>query len=235
MNRDQDDWNRREHLTPDDDEIAPRARRRGPVASSSLYRNVVITIALLCSGAYLATQYLGQKKPGSPYPPTTNQTRALAPPLQEVRPPSEARAATTQPLADCIKDGNLIDESVVRCRFGRHPQPREGLQAQGMVSDAYMARFKSEQPQTQKSHEQFSENQLIQQWDGRGWYTARWQVLDNQIDSTSVCANYRRGSIEFRECRKGAKIWFKEQCRRGGTESSHQRYCSAASSFNPMS
>jgi hypothetical protein len=103
-----------------------------------------------------------------------------------------------------------------------------------MVSAAYLAQFKAERRETEKRHEQFMESHTIRGWDGKGWYIARWQVVDNWIDSTSVCANYRRGSIEFRECRKGAKVWLKEQCRSGTNQDALQRYCSAASGFNPM-
>lgn len=32
------------------------------------------------------------------------------------------------------------------------------------------------------------------------------------IDTNSVCANYKRGSFDYRDCRKAAKQWFKSQC-----------------------
>lgn len=84
----------------------------------------------------------------------------------------------------------------------------------------------------------------ISRWGGGGSIAAEWKALDNRIDSTSVCANHRRGSIEFRECRKAAKQYFKTACRDWGDQyensrddGSYQmrdRYCSAANSFSPM-
>ncbi|MFS6897500.1 hypothetical protein ABMZ29_21260, partial [Pseudomonas aeruginosa] len=64
------------------------------------------------------------------------------------------------------------------------------------------------------------------------------------IDGSSVCANHRRGSIDYRECRKAAKQHFHEQCRiwrarydndrKVSSDRMKMRYCTAASSFNPM-
>jgi hypothetical protein len=77
-----------------------------------------------------------------------------------------------------------------------------------------------------------SESHWISGWDGSGRYLATWQVVDNDVDASSVCLNYRQGSMEYRNCRKAAKQWFKNQCREGrNAEAARQRYCSAASSF----
>lgn len=228
MKRDPDDWTRDERMSADDDDLRPRNR---VVTGSRLYRNVFLLMAALAGCAYL---FLHERRPEQISPPAPPNVEITQTPLEPTRPATQARAAVPQPLADCIKEGNVIDETVVRCRFGQHPQPRDNPQAQGMVSAAYMAQFKAGQQRVARQHEQFSETHLVQQWDGKAWYTAQWRVLDNQIDSTSVCANLRRGSIEFRECRKGAKVWFRNECRRGGDDASHQRYCSAASGFNPM-
>ncbi|MGE8504673.1 MAG: hypothetical protein ACN6P1_20855 [Pseudomonas sp.] len=84
----------------------------------------------------------------------------------------------------------------------------------------------------------------IDKWSGGARYYAEWEVVNNYIEGTSVCANHRRGSIDYRECRKGAKQFFKEQCkgwsdryksdRKAWSDRMKQRYCSAASNFNPM-
>lgn len=84
----------------------------------------------------------------------------------------------------------------------------------------------------------------IKSWNGGSNYLAEWLSVNNYIDDTSVCANHRRGSIDYRECRKAAKEHFHEECRtwRARYESARKthsdrmktRYCSAASSFNPM-
>ena len=84
----------------------------------------------------------------------------------------------------------------------------------------------------------------IKSWNGGSNYLAEWIAFDNYIDGTSVCGNHRRGSIDYRECRKAAKQHFHEQCRTwrarfDGDRKDHSermriRYCGAASSFSPM-
>lgn len=40
-----------------------------------------------------------------------------------------------------------------------------------------------------------------------------WTIVNNYIDGGSVCGNHKRGSIDYQECRKGAKQFFKDECR----------------------
>lgn len=148
-----------------------------------------------------------------------------------------------QPLSNCLNGGTAINDQVLRCRFGEVPHPQADTPFNpGMVSAAYLAKYQTERL-TRSSHaakDQFtgSESHVITGWDGSRAYQATWQVVGNEIDSSSVCLNYRQGSIEFRECRKGAKQWFKEQCRAAKDEvaskAMRSSYCSAASSFSPM-
>lgn len=84
----------------------------------------------------------------------------------------------------------------------------------------------------------------IKGWNGGTNYLAEWISVSNYIDSSSVCANHRRGSIDYRECRKAAKQHFHAQCRawrvrydndrQEHSERMRQRYCSASNSFSPM-
>ncbi|WP_312381310.1 hypothetical protein [Stutzerimonas balearica] len=84
----------------------------------------------------------------------------------------------------------------------------------------------------------------IKSWNGGTTYLAQWISVNNYIDGTTVCANHRRGSIDYRECRKAAKQYFHEQCRawrarfdsdrKDHSDRMKTRYCGAASSFNPM-
>lgn len=84
----------------------------------------------------------------------------------------------------------------------------------------------------------------IKSWNGGTNYLAEWIAVNNHIDGTSVCATHRRGSIDYRECRKAAKQHFHEECRtwrarfdgdrKAHSELMRTRYCGAASSFNPM-
>ncbi|RMT81860.1 hypothetical protein ALP40_04797 [Pseudomonas viridiflava] len=117
-----------------------------------------------------------------------------------------------------------------RCRrwqaFKCVAQPRIGLLSQ------YKAHQQSQQPRLATA--QFVESAVVWQWDRKRTYIAEWSVAGNQIDDTSVCRNWRRGSIEYRECRKGAKVYFKEQCKRLPESGARQRYCSKASGFSPL-
>lgn len=55
----------------------------------------------------------------------------------------------------------------------------------------------------------------------------RWTVVNDKIDFSSVCQNYKRGSLIYRDCRKGAKVAFKQMCSR------YQPACAAANNFMP--
>ncbi|WP_405120777.1 hypothetical protein [Pseudomonas leptonychotis] len=84
----------------------------------------------------------------------------------------------------------------------------------------------------------------IKSWNGGSNYLAEWISVNNYIDGGSVCANHRKGSIDYRECRKAAKQYYHEECkswrarygndRKDYSDQMKQRYCSASSSFNPM-
>ncbi|WP_312483938.1 hypothetical protein [Stutzerimonas nitrititolerans] len=54
-----------------------------------------------------------------------------------------------------------------------------------------------------------------------------WTVVNGQIDYNSVCQNYQRGSLIYRDCRKGAKAAFKKMCSR------YEPACAAANNFMP--
>lgn len=154
-----------------------------------------------------------------------------------------------QPLADCIKAANLIDENVVTCRYGTLPRDHRPAPSSGMVSAQYLAQYKSDQANRSRTPARRSVSRdvdvkWIKGWNGGTSYLAEWHALDNRIDSSSVCVNQRRGSIDYRECRKAAKVHFREQCRawekrwerdrKDWSKLMEQRYCSAANGFSPM-
>lgn len=154
-----------------------------------------------------------------------------------------------QPLADCIKSANLIDENVVTCRYGALPRDQRTAPSSGMVSAHYLAQYQADQANRNNAPARRSASAEvtrveIRSWDGNKSYPAEWHALDNRIDSRSVCINHRRGSIDYRECRKAAKVHFREQCRgwekrwerdrQEWSKRMEQRYCSAANGFSPM-
>jgi hypothetical protein len=145
--------------------------------------------------------------------------------------------AAPKTLQECMGAGNVITDQVLRCRYGDRPRPaREEREAQGMVSTEYLAQYKAGQGvrPVRRAESGVVDSQRIPGWDNKGAYRPTWEVSGNRIDYGSVCGNYRSGSIDYRECRKGAKQWFKEQCRREPSEALRERYCSAASGFSPM-
>jgi len=54
-----------------------------------------------------------------------------------------------------------------------------------------------------------------------------WTVVNGKIDYNSVCQNYKRGSLVYRDCRKGAKVAFKGMCGR------YTPACAAENNFMP--
>lgn len=162
---------------------------------------------------------------------------------------TNAPISVPQPLTDCIETANLIDEKVVACRYGTLPRDHRPAPSSGMVSAQYLAQYKADQANrnsapTQRSASREVDQAWIERWDGGGSYLAEWHSLNNRIDSSSVCLNHRRGSIDYRECRKAAKVHFREQCRAWEkrwaqnredlSKQMEQRYCSAANGFSPM-
>ena len=58
-------------------------------------------------------------------------------------------------------------------------------------------------------------------------FTAHWRSQAGWIDYASVCANYRAGSLSYRDCRKAAKRYFVERCKAGKGAG----YCHAENNF----
>lgn len=231
-----------EPISADDDDRPRRRSPRRPGVARTL--GCVFFLLLLCltAAVYALKHYTSLLQPASP------GTQASRIPASDPVPPiyTTTPAPTPRPLLDCIKPDNLIDEAVATCHYGQYPQAATQANGPGMVSAQYMARFKADRPpphQTRSAREGI-EQATIWQWDGKRTYFAQWLVEANRIDDGSVCGNYRRGSIEYRECRKGAKVYFRDQCKEWGkrwdqsgaaaSRFAQERFCSAASMFNPM-
>lgn len=98
--------------------------------------------------------------------------------------------------------------------------------------------------QQQRSVQRERTSKWIKSWNGGTNYLAEWISVNNHIDGTTVCANHKRGSIDYRECRKAAKQHYHEECRtwrarydndrQDRSDKLRDRYCVAASSFSPM-
>lgn len=77
-------------------------------------------------------------------------------------------------------------------------------------------------------------------------YRVTWEESGGRIDSVSVCADHKRGSIPYRECRSYAVDLFAERCakhtrgveRSGGRKREKERvlkgkFCNIADRFYP--
>lgn len=238
--RDQGERACHESISADDSDRVPRRSSRRSVR----YLGCRLFLLLLC----LSAAFYGLKYYPSRLQPVATDAQASTATASTPVPPiyTTTAAPTALPLVDCIKPDNLIDEAVVTCHYGHYPQATAQTTGSGMVSAQYMARFKAERPVPHRAHSAHEgiEQATLWQWDGKRTYFAQWLVEANRIDDTSVCSNYRRGSIEYRECRKGAKVYFRDQCREWGkrweqnaaavSRSAQERFCNAASTFNPM-
>lgn len=101
----------------------------------------------------------------------------------------------------------------MRCHYGAVPRAQELASApRGMVSAAYLTQYKAGReltPVRTSSSFSFSESHWVPKSDGSGSCLAVWDVHGNRIHYGSLARNHRKGSVEYQECRKGAKQWFK--------------------------
>lgn len=234
-----------EHFSADEEDAAHYVRRH-PSTSSTFYRNLLALLVFIGLSGYGVLHYSGalQAFAGKSVS-AQSHIRQLTQPAALPAPTAQT-TQRPQPLADCIGPDNVIDEAVATCRFGQFPQVTQNHEAQGMVSDRYMAQYKADQqkPQAGRASMESVEWATVTQWDKKRTYRAVWSITDNRIEGSSVCTNWSKGSIEYRECRKGAKVYFREQCKSWGrqwdrtqadsSKAAQQRYCSAGEGFNPL-
>ncbi len=55
----------------------------------------------------------------------------------------------------------------------------------------------------------------------RAYGNFHWTEINGRIDYSTVCKNYKYGSIIYRDCRKGAKKSFKQMCQQGSSAACH--------------
>lgn len=172
---------------------------------------------------------------------TTEQVIYTAPRLETAQP------AATKPLDTCMKQGNVIDRDVLNCRFGdAQPTDYNAPRPQGMVSDRYMAQYKSAaaQPKAETGRSYQVAGVLIREVNGRNRYEARYRIFNNHIENNSVCMNFKSDTVEYRECRRAAAPYFKDMCsdwsKRVAKDKDDDKsriaqgqFCEAASTYTP--
>ncbi len=61
-------------------------------------------------------------------------------------------------------------------------------------------------------------------------YRVKWKESEGKIIYSSVCYNYKKGSIDFRGCRKQALRYFKQKCAGTG----EYKFCAATREYKPV-
>ncbi|SDF74558.1 hypothetical protein [Phytopseudomonas seleniipraecipitans] len=145
---------------------------------------------------------------------------------------SRQRAQETYERQTVFNDNNYAPKQPVNT-YKAAPAPA----AQQIAS---AERPRQQQRTVQREHT----SEWIKSWNGGTNYLAEWISVNNHIDGTTVCANHKRGSIDYRECRKAAKQHYHDECntwrarysedRKERSDRMKERYCGAASRFNPM-
>ena len=70
-----------------------------------------------------------------------------------------------------------------------------------------------------------------------GTPVVKWYYTDWIIDNSSVCYNYTKNTVDWRECRRYASLYFREQCgvySRSSDLDRRKMFCTAASSYSPL-
>ncbi|MDB6049273.1 MAG: hypothetical protein JWR17_2019 [Pseudomonas sp.] len=209
-----------------------------PPSSSSFGRKVIF-VAALGFGAYLLAGLLHTGKP--------IEKLVIAPPAL-VEPVVAAVESVTpmeirKPVAPALPQ-IVIEEPAPAPTPVQRTSTSSGFQS--MVSPSYMADYKSDLQRGTTPQRKVKVDIVtvsIREWDGRNRYQAQWRIYNNHIEDDSVCFNFPNASVEHRECRKAAQVFFKEQCqewtkradsdRLEQSKATEQRYCGAAGSFNP--
>lgn len=162
----------------------------------------------------------------------SNQAQQTIQANRELEEWSHQRAQETYERQTVFNDNNYAPKQPVNT-YKAAPAPA----AQQIAS---AERPRQQQRTVQREHT----SQWIKSWNGGTNYLAEWISVNNHIDGTTVCANHKRGSIDYRECRKAAKQHYHDECktwrarysedRKERSDRMKERYCGAASRFNPM-
>ena len=183
--------------------------------------SMLAAAAIGIGGAYWANQPAElpdevTEQQAEPAPPTVTVTKRIEP---------EPAPQPTQERQTVFHDGNYTPRQPVNIMESRHIQH---------------AIYQGQQPREVRTSSRGlnGSGQAVVHWeDARGrrstWPTS-YTYSRSQIDNNSLCSNYRRGSIEYRTCRKGAREWLQAQCDsdRHSTEA-RRMFCFAGSSFRP--
>lgn len=241
---DEDGFTHIKRLSPDQFDVVlgthPSKQKtvRSGSSTGSFGRTAILVVALGI-GAYALMSLFHTAKSAEQAvntPPVQVQPVLVA---AEAPPPVQIPQPVAAPLPDYVTP----DATTSAPAAAQRTSQSSGFQS--MVSPSYLAEYKaalhSDVPQRKVKVDIATAS--IREWDGRNRYQAQWKIFNNRIENDSVCFNFANASVEHRECRKAAQVFFKEQCREwtrrsdsdrlDQSKATEQRYCGAAGSFNP--
>lgn len=202
-----------------------------PLRMKSHHSKLPIIVSLMIVGSIAAASLYWISRPKiEPQAPTPAQVHQPQPQpavvVDRPRTPEEQAAAKPDERQTVFNDSNYIPRLNVNLMESQHVRRA----AQQHAAD-------DRRRQTNRGLN--GSRQIVVHWeDARGrrtdWPTS-FTFDRNQIDNNSLCSNYRRGSIEYRTCRKGAREWLKGRCRSDRNMSDEWRtmYCFSGSNFRP--
>jgi hypothetical protein len=204
--------------------------------------SIVIDINQIKQGIRVGGQPLFSQQPTEQYSPPAQAIQAAPAPFEPA--PQMASPPLNQAEIEWFEENEAF--AIERAKNIYNDKNYKPKQPQNTYSPPRYQQAETrqrEQPQPRRVQQERT-SKWIKSWNGGSNYLAEWVAVNNYIDSSSVCANHRKGSIDYRECRKAAKQHYHEECRtwrarydndrKDHSDRMKQRYCSAASSFSPM-
>lgn len=163
--------------------------------------------------------------PKTPTPPVQNTYQSQAPTLEEIPPTKSAEALFWENVA---RKENAQSE-VRQTEFNDLNYTQRGaVNVISAPTAQYASTTKVAQQQRQVARTRHVNNFEWEISKGRKrWGQFEWVDVNGEIEWDSVCQNLKRGSFEYRDCRKGAKVRFKEIC------GSYRPACRAENNFMP--
>ena len=161
----------------------------------------VIAGSILTAGVF----YIGSKMMPKPPASVVIDTPPYVPKYDFSDAPEQTGPSAEERFWKDVEKGNKPKQTVFN---DNNYTPRGATNVVSTEGLRQSAAYQSPQAPERKTRQRstFTVWKPIKSWDGHTIYNrASWTFIDGRIDGGSVCSYYRRGSIEFRECRKGAK------------------------------
>lgn len=181
-------------------------------------KQIVLDINQIKNGIRFADQPVFEAEPQSPQAPLSAKRQASVPQAEIARSEDRDRLAKEQPA---IRQTSFNDQNY---------QPTGAINTMQPPKPVVYA---------SNSQAQRVQHKPVLQTDYWTWTGAdrkrtqrkiQWQTVNGWIQYDTVCQNERRGSLEYRDCRKAAKEYFVHRCR----AEKRKAFCAAENNYNPL-